>query len=424
MHLPGEKSDDKDSPAYVPLLFCFTDSPAKRRANHDLERWRALKRRHQVIEEGTSTTEEQSAEEPSPEPSLDQEIDIMMLTESHRSLSCQTDVTVLDLAKMEAENKQMKEELKLFYENNLGYPKKEQLQEDKKLLKFYTGLECFTVFMALFEFITKDLVHSKHHKISAFYCHLLTLMKLRLNLKHCDLAFRFNVCHSTISRILSKWIHLMDMKMSDVFIKLPDRDAIQRTMPFCFRVHYGLRVTTIIDCFELFIKKPSSLLAKSCTWSQYKHYNTAKYLIAISPQGVITFISKGWGGRVSDKYITENSLFLKNILLPGDLVLADRSFNIAESLGAHGATLHIPAFTKGKDQLLPSDIEKTRNIANVRIHVERIIGSVHQRYTILNATDILPKEICQPKDGIVMLDEIVRVCCALHNLCDGIVPFE
>ena len=123
----------------------------------------------------------------------------MMLTESHRSLSCQTDMTMLDLAKMEVENKQMKEELKLFYENNLGYPKKEQLQEDKKQLKFYTGLECFTVFMPSFEFITKDLVHSKHHKISAFYCYLLILLKLRLNLKHCNLAFRFNVYRSRCS---------------------------------------------------------------------------------------------------------------------------------------------------------------------------------------------------------------------------------
>ena len=144
-------------------------------------------------------------------------------------------------------------------------------------------------------------------------------------------------------------------------------------MPFCFRVHYGLRVTAIIDCFELFIEKPTNLLAKSCTWSQYKHHNTAKYLIAISPQGVITYISKGWGGRVSDKHITENSSFLKNIL-PGDLVLADRGFNIAESLGAHGASLQIPAYTKGKQQLSASDVEKTRSIANVRIHVERIIG--------------------------------------------------
>ena len=98
-------------------------------------------------------------------------------------------------------------------------------------------------------------------------------------------------------------------------------------MPFCFRLHYGLKVVAIIDCFEIFIEKPFNFLARACiyTWSQYKHYNTIKYLISATPQGVISFISNGWGGRTSDKYITKNLGFL-NHLLPGDIVLADRGF--------------------------------------------------------------------------------------------------
>ena len=164
-------------------------------------------------------------------------------------------------------------------------------------------------------------------------------------------------------------------------------------MPFCFRPNYGLRVTSIIDCFELFIEKPSNLLVKSCTWSQYKHYNTAKYLISITPQGIISYISNGWGGRVSDKYIVENSGDLQH--LPGDVVLADRGFDVADSLALHGATLDIPAFTRGRDQLSPEDVEATRKLANVRIHVERIIGAVCQRFQILSATGVLQKELAE-----------------------------
>ena len=37
---------------------------------------------------------------------------------------------------------------------------------------------------------------------------------------------------------------------------------------------------------------------------------------------------------------------------------------------------------------------------------------------------MLPKELCYKKDGIVMLDAIVRVCCALNNMSEGIIPFE
>ena len=165
-------------------------------------------------------------------------------------------------------------------------------------------------------------------------------------------------------------------------IKWPSRDSLQSTMPFCFRVHYGLTVVAIIDCLEVFIEKPSNLLARACTWSQYKHYNTIKYLISATPQGVVSFVSNGWGGRASDKYITENSGFL-NKLLPGDIVLADRGFFIEESVGSMGASLQIPDFTKGQDHLSAGQIERTRNIANVRIHIERIIGSVRQRFTII-----------------------------------------
>ena len=39
------------------------------------------------------------------------------------------------------------------------------------------------------------------------------------------------------------------------------------------------------------------------------------------------------------------------------------------------ATLHIPSFTRGCSQLSPMDVEATRKLANVRIHIERVIGA-------------------------------------------------
>ena len=78
--------------------------------------------------------------------------------------------------------------------------------------------------------------------------------------------------------------------------------------------------------------------------------------------------------------------------MPGDIVLTDRGFNIEDSIAYRGTTLNIPAFTRGKSQLSPKEVVDTRRIANVRIHVERVIGSVRQKYTILNATTPLPNE--------------------------------
>lgn len=58
-----------------------------------------------------------------------------------------------------------------------------------------------------------------------------------------------------------------------------------------FRKHYP-NCVVIIDCFEIFT---TNLLACVQTHSQYKHHNTAKYLIGITPQGSVSYISHGWG---------------------------------------------------------------------------------------------------------------------------------
>ncbi len=106
----------------------------------------------------------------------------------------------------------------------------------------------------------------------------MTLMKLCLDSPYKDLAYRFGVSVTTVSRVFSKWLTLMDTVLRSLII-WPDRDSLWKTMPKC-----------------------------------------------------------------------------------------------------------LPAYTKGKSQLSPLEVEETRNISNVRIHVERVIGAVHQKYSILRGT--------------------------------------
>ena len=163
-------------------------------------------------------------------------------------------------------------------------------------------------------------------------------------------------------------------------------------------------------------------LARAQTFSSYKHHNTVKYLTGITPQGTVSYISDGWGGRVSDKHLTENSGILEK-LHPGDVILAGRGFDISDTVGLYCAQISTPAFTKGKKQLTGIEVEQTRRIANVRIHVERVIGNIRKKYSILSSTQPITF-VMSKTNSLTTLDKIVTVSCALCNICNSVIPTD
>jgi hypothetical protein len=66
-----------------------------------------------------------------------------------------------------------------------------------------------------------------------------------------------------------------------------------------------------------------------CDFPSLFNLQWVKYIIVITPQGAVSFLSKGWGGRVTDKHLTENCDLLSK-LLPIDIILADRGFDIQD----------------------------------------------------------------------------------------------
>ena len=236
------------------------------------------------------------------------------------------------------------------------------------------------------------------------------LMKLRLGLTSRDLALRFEVSTSIISKILRNWLPILGniLKKLNVW---PSKAATKKHMPKVFRRTFR-NCRCIIDCSEFFIERPSNLTARAQTWSNYKHHNTIKYLIGITPAGTISFLSDGWGGRVSDKEITLSSTFLDK-LEPNDVILADRGFLISEEVAMRGAILKIPSFTKGKKQLSGSEVDQSRQLARVRIHVERVIGRL-KNFKILQT--VIPLSLVE------LLDSVMITCAALTNLAPSVVP--
>ncbi|XP_022807222.1 uncharacterized protein LOC111344272 [Stylophora pistillata] len=336
--------------------------------------------------------------------------------------SVQTTETIIDLHNKDEYTRNLQCELSELKQKLLDAQlNMETFQNNNEKTQFYTGLPNFFMLIQVYHLVLPYIKSTSTNALTPFQELLLVLIRVRLNVPLQDLAYRFQIASSTAGRIFDRWSEVLSDRLG-FLIHWPDRDQLRATMPSVFQKNFGNKVSVIIDCFEVFIERPSSLIARAMTWSNYKHHNTVKFLIGITTQGSISFISKAWGGRVSDKYLTENCGILRK-LLPGDIVLADRGFDIADSVALQQAKLHIPAFTRGKKQLSAIEVETTRKIANVRIHVERVIGLARRKYTILQS--ILPITLLKAKSGKqASIDRIAKLCCALTNLSDSIVPFE
>ncbi|CAN7980211.1 unnamed protein product, partial [Ixodes pacificus] len=270
-------------------------------------------------------------------------------------------------------------------------------------VQFYTGLPSLILFSLIVQLVhdgTKYLPRA----VSLGDAVLMVLAKLRLALLNRDLAFRFNVSEATVAQIMVNFIPVLAKTFSK-FIVWPTRPNIARTMPTIVRRYYP-RCRIIVDCSECRIQRPLNFTARSQTYSHYKSTNTIKFLIGVTPCGAVSFISKAWAGRVSDKKLTQKSGLLDK-LEPGDTVLADRGFLIQEDIGRVGARLVVPAYTRGKRQLSAQEVETARQMSKIRIHVERAIGRI-KVFRILQ--DRLPITLLRHATNILL------ICSGITNL--------
>ncbi|KAG5869250.1 hypothetical protein JTB14_009901 [Gonioctena quinquepunctata] len=134
-----------------------------------------------------------------------------------------------------------------------------------------------------------------------------------------------------------------------------------------------------------------------------------KYLISITPDGLINFISEGYGGRASDTIIFEDCGFLQ-YLSPRCSVMADRGFkNISHLLQGEGCQLiWPPSVTEGK-AISKLEVIETKHIAALRINVERTIGR-------LRNFAMVALHACIGTKVIYLLDSIVVIACGMVNV--------
>ena len=96
--------------------------------------------------------------------------------------------------------------------------------------------------------------------LSPFQQLMLTLMRLRLSLSGQDLAYRFGLHSSAVSHTFNNVLNILYVRLKCLII-WPEREVLRRTIPMDFRKH-SPNCAVIIDCFEIFIDRPSNLKAR------------------------------------------------------------------------------------------------------------------------------------------------------------------
>ena len=333
---------------------------------------------------------------------------------SHDHTYCQsahTDPSVLSTVKLS-------ESVAIIPENPLPTPrlKIEDFSSNDAAIRFYTYFESYEHFMICFQFLGDAVNHLNYQgqhcssntirtktqrTLSPKNEFFLTLCRLRCNLLVADLAYRFQVSHSTISRIFTTWVNFLYHKFKEIPI-WPSKSQVQSSMPTQFRQLYP-NTRIIIDATEIFIQKPTEPIAQQLTFSSYKNHNTGKVLAGITPSGAFSFISPMYGGSISDRQLFIESGLLEK-LDPGDSIMADKGFNISDILECNGVTLNIPP-RKNDSQLSEKELIETRRKASLRIHIERAFKRVKD-FKIL---DIIPNNMAG------LSSELFFVCAMLTN---------
>ncbi|XP_045162255.2 uncharacterized protein LOC123527064 [Mercenaria mercenaria] len=322
------------------------------------------------------------------------------------------------IAKLQAEIEILKHENKKFRKNFT-----DKILKTNDDVNFYTGLGSRSLFDKLHSVIS-PLVNRRWigvvsvvkkvrnfrpktrlgpaRKLTSKSEFMMMLMKLRLGLLNKDLAKRFNISESLCSKVFFAWLRASFSVLRSL-VYIPDEEALIGSKPERFRDLPDLH--SIIDCTELFIETPKDLFLQSQSWSDYKHHNTLKILVACSPNSSIIYVSPAYLGRVSDKALTLDCGYLDKI--PSNcMIMADKGFNLSDECADRCITLYVPPGKRGHSQMTSAAVGKTKRIANRRILIEQVIRR-------LKTFRILANEIQISTCGHI--DEIIGVCAALSN---------
>ena len=118
----------------------------------------------------------------------------------------------------------------------------------------------------------------------------ITLMKLEQNYTNLHLAQLFHCCVSTVSNIVTTFIHVLPSILFDhLMTTIPPRGKNKLSAPSSFSQFGSCRIT--IDCTDIGVAAPGLMSQQNGTYSSYTGMNSFKVIIGVAPNTFFTYVN-------------------------------------------------------------------------------------------------------------------------------------
>lgn len=257
------------------------------------------------------------------------------------------------------------------------------------------------------EFSYADPATAHVHQLTVKQQMLLTFCKLKHNMNFTVLAVLFDISQQIATDIFYRTLQAFSCVLKPL-VYWQSRSVVNQTMPEIFSGFTDTRL--VLNYIEICIEKPTCGKCQQATLPANKKNHMVKMLIGLSPAGRITFISRCYGSRVTDKYVYRAES-INDYLCEGDALMVDVGFLAGDELIIKRLRMYRPSYkAPSKDAAQPltkEQMELNAKIATARVNIDRTILSI-RKFSILKDTI--------PKSMFPHIYKIVTVVCGLVNL--------
>lgn len=169
---------------------------------------------------------------------------------------------------------------------------------------------------------------------------------LSLGLMEKDLAHRFYITESAVSRVITTWADFLYSVLGAVNVWMSEK-TVKAHLPDVFQNYSETQV--VLDCTKLRCETPNSQT------EEFPTHCTFKGLIGMAPHGAITFVFCLYAGSISDKEILKQSGIV-SLLKPTMAIVVHKWFLV--------------------EDCVPCKVWETQTDPRLRVHVERLMGRV------------------------------------------------